>query len=120
MREKQPSSDAMKAVMSGVKSDSRKKYPWDTLTIGESFGVLHSEMKLKTLTNYANRVGIKLGRRFHIIDHGEANGYEVGYIGERKEKGPWDKSSDKTHVTKLATIEEPTGEERFKNMGFKT
>lgn len=71
-REILPSSDAIKY--------STTKYPWNTLTVGYSFRVAYDEAKLRTLQNYASRTGKKLGKRFRVIDHGEAIGYEIGRI----------------------------------------
>lgn len=60
-----------------------KKYPWRTLPVGMSFIVKYGECSHKTLQNHASRMGVKLGKRFRVIDHGEAIGYEVAYVENR-------------------------------------
>lgn len=51
------------------------KYPWDTMLVGECFRVLPEDMKLKTLKPYAYRMGKRLGKKFKVVDWG--NAYEV-------------------------------------------
>ena len=101
----------------------RGKYPWRTMAIGTSFSVAMSEIEYRSLQNYASKVGKKILRRFKVVKHDESMCYEVACIGER---------SVKKHMTTQAAVtdkqqsngdwsrpDEPTGAERFKNMGFK-
>lgn len=99
------------------------KYPWRTMAIGTSFIVASSTIKYRTLQNYASKMGKKLHRRYKVVDHGATIGYEVGCIGERSVKEPM--ATQATVVDKQQSNgdwsrpDEPTGAERFKNMGFK-
>lgn len=64
-------------VREGVK-DIRGKYPWRDMIVGGSFAIPHADIKYKTLYNYCRRMGKKLNKEFHVVDHGEDVGYEVG------------------------------------------
>lgn len=57
-----------------------KKYPWETIKVGESFPVYYNEMKLTSLRPYANRMAKKFGKRFQVINHGPEIGYEVACL----------------------------------------
>lgn len=52
-----------------------KKYPWETMLVGESFRVFPKDMKLSTLKPYAYRMGKRLGKKFKVVNWGE--GFEV-------------------------------------------
>ena len=108
--------DSSPAMLSQA-SDNRKKYPWDTLAIGKSFIVPHSDIKYETLYKYASRMGKKLGKRFKVVNHAADAIFEVGLIqilnkatvtDKQQSNGDWSRS------------DEPTGAERFKKMGFKS
>jgi hypothetical protein len=96
-------------------SDSRKKYPWDTLAIGKSFIVPHGDIKYETLYKYANRMGKKLGKRFKVVNHVADAIYEVGLI-EILNKS-LEQATVKNDKWALKTAE-PTGADKFKKMGF--
>ncbi len=96
----------MSAKMIAAVAKKEKKYPYEQLLMGQSFNVKHGDCTEGTLCNSAYLAGKKLGKRFRVIDHGKDIGFEVALIGLREPKSQ-------------ATTE-PTGAERFKNMGFKS
>lgn len=63
-----------------ARKSREKKYPFDTVGVGESFVIYHKEMTAKSVKTYVSRMGIKLGRRFVIVDHGEETGYEIARV----------------------------------------
>lgn len=59
---------------------TRYKYPWNDMEVGQSFQVAYGEAKLSSLKPYAYRMGQKLNKKFNVVDHGEAIGYEVARV----------------------------------------
>ena len=74
-----PSSEKMNKKSIPKKGQSKYDFPWDSLSVGMSFGVAKDEIKLSTLRSMASQKGKKLQCTFKVLDHGE-NGYEVGRL----------------------------------------
>lgn len=72
--------ETYKSSATSLQGSTKQKYPWHTMEIGSSFIVKHGETKLSTLKPYASRMGLKLKRKFQVVDHGEAIGYEVARL----------------------------------------
>ena len=58
----------------------RRKYPWRTIAIGESFVVPYFDAQEATLRTACYQMGKKLGKRFRLVNHGEKIGYEIGCL----------------------------------------
>lgn len=57
------------------------KYPWRTMSVGTSFVVRHSEVKLSTMLSYSSLMGRRTGRKFRVVDHGMSVGIEIARVG---------------------------------------
>lgn len=57
----------------------RKKYPWQTLAIGESFLVAPNEANWNTISKSCYKWSKKLNKKFRAVDHG-ADGIEVARL----------------------------------------
>lgn len=66
---------------------SRKySFPFDTVPVGMSFAVpLNAVKNINVLRATANRHGVRLNRKFRVIDH-EKDGYEVFHVGPKVEE----------------------------------
>lgn len=67
------SEDAIKAA---VTKGYKRKYPWIEVPAGQSFVVPRTNVTFAALKVMANKAGKKCGKKFVVVDHGEA-GYEV-------------------------------------------
>lgn len=56
------------------------KYPWNKLTVGNSFAIPFAEHKLNNLRSYVIRMGHKYGKKFKVVVHEESQLYEIACI----------------------------------------
>lgn len=45
------------------------KYPWKIIKVGESFEILHSEMKKTSVAPFVSKMGKKHGKKFKVTNH---------------------------------------------------
>ncbi len=56
------------------------KYPWKSIRKGESFAILHSEMKKSSVAPFVSRMGKRHKKKFRITDMPEHGSYVISCI----------------------------------------
>lgn len=69
-----------RALDKPVRGIREAKYPWKDITVGQSFSIAYSEIKIESLRPFVSRMAKKFGKKFRVIDHGEEAGYEIACI----------------------------------------
>lgn len=64
---------------SGQTHTFQAKYPWEQLTVGQSFTIDDkTTLKLKSLRSMAAKQGNQMGLKFRVVEHESC--YEVGRV----------------------------------------
>lgn len=58
----------------------KTKYPFETIRIGESFPILYSEMKEKSVNPYVSKMGRKYGKKFKVTKFDNYQSYLISCI----------------------------------------